>query len=489
MKGRVHIVGAGIGSPKFLTIAAKEALDAADVIIYDRLLHPEILSPYEDTKKELVYVGKKAADHTLTQDEINALMIARAKEGANVVRLKGGDPYVFGRGGEEAEYCLAHDVAFDVIPGVTSGVVSTMFAGIPVTHRDASTSVSFITGHRKKGYAGDFHEYARLSGTLVFYMGLNNLPLITKDLLEGGMDPKTPAAVIMHGGYPDQRVFSSTVGDIASAIEGKGFGSPSLIVIGEAVRYRESLNFYESLPLFGKKVLITRSKSQSPQLSAALAELGAEVIFAPTIAISYLNEEAMKEALEESYTHILFHSVHGVEAFFRAFFPEHDIRELAGTKLCVVGKKTAKLLQDRGLHPDLMPEVYEGDALARLIAEEEGEKRLLLPHSAKTPAALLSSYQEIGHLRDVVVYDAIRPEEKRDIPSEIDFALFTSSSTATHFHELYGLESLGSAKIVSIGRQTTKTLEELGHAPDLISKEATIESMIDAIKEFAHAHA
>lgn len=281
-KGIVKIVGAGIGPADLITCRAKKALDTADVIIYDRLLNPSLLSPYLDTK-ELHYVGKAASNHHLSQDKINELIIEKAKKGNIVVRLKGGDPYIFGRGGEEAEFCVENGIPFEIIPGVTSGVVSLMYAGIPATHRDAATSISFITGHRKKGVAGDFKKYANLDGTLVFYMGLNNLSLIVNDLLEGGMSPSKPAAVIMNGAYPNQRVFTSTLDEIVEGIDGLGFQSPSLIVVGDVIRYRDILNFYEKKSLFGKNIVVTRARKQASKLVESLLSLGANVIEAPTI--------------------------------------------------------------------------------------------------------------------------------------------------------------------------------------------------------------
>lgn len=488
-KGIVKITGAGIGPKDLLTIKAKKALDAADVIVYDRLLNSDIIKEYE-VKKEMYYAGKTAGDHFLTQDEINNLIVEKAKEGKNVVRLKGGDPYIFGRGGEEALYLLENGLDFEVIPGVTSGVLSLMYAGIPATFRDVATSISFITGQRSTGVKNDFSQYAKLDGTLVFYMGLNNLEDLSSDLIAAGMDKDRPAAVIMHGGYPDQKIQVSTVENIYSDIQGKDFGSPSLIVIGEVIKLRDQLNFYENLDLFSKKILVTRARSQASTLSEKLTDLGAEVIEAPCIEIKERVGEDFIQALdgfrENKYSHLVIHSVNGGEIFFKNFLKDHDLRDLAGVKICSIGKMTSKLIRSYGLKPDIEPDTYIGeellDAIKRDLKEGQGQPRFFLPHSKLTREKLLEGYRDLGALDSFVVYENTLPEEKVSF-DKVDYILFTSSSTVENFIDLYGKEATKGAKIVSIGDITSKTIEKFGLKLYGQSDEATIDSLIEFLRE------
>ncbi|MDO5713018.1 MAG: uroporphyrinogen-III C-methyltransferase [Tissierellia bacterium] len=483
-KGKVKIVGAGIGPSDLITIRGKEALEDADVIIFDRLLNEDLIAPYKG-KKELYYAGKAAGDHYLTQDEINTLMVEKAKENKIVVRLKGGDPYVFGRGGEEALYCVEHGVDFEVIPGVTSGIVSLMYAGIPATHRDICTSVSFITGHRKKGVIGTFQEYGKLEGNLVFYMGLKNLPKITKELIEGGMDSGKPAAVIMNGGYPNQKTFVSTVGRIAEEIKDKEFGSPSLIVIGDGVSFRGELNFYEKLPLFGKRIVVTRARSQASKMVKSLEALGAEVLQAPTIEIQKINEEGLKEAIAHwDYTHIVFHSVNGIRFFFDEFLKVRDLRDLAGIKCCVIGDSTAKLLKEYGIHPDIIPDRYVGEELIDAIRKDGmKDRKILLPHSKTTRETLLNEYESLGKIHALPIYASVMPEQITELPDEVDYILFMSSTTVKNFIEIYGKKILNQGKVISIGPITTDTLESEDILVYKEAAKATIKSMVECIKE------
>lgn len=483
-KGLVKITGAGIGPSDLITLRAQEAIATCDVLIYDRLLNPDLILPYLKDK-EVYYAGKRASHHYLTQDEINALMVEKAKEGKVVCRLKGGDPYVFGRGGEEALYCLDHGVDFEVIPGVTSGIVSLMYAGIPATHRGKSTSVSFITGHRSKGDPGDFHAYAKLEGTLVFYMGLNNLPLITGELMEAGMDPDRKAAVIMHGGYPDQRVFRSTVGKIAEEIQDQNFGSPSLIVIGDVVDLRDDLNFYETLPLFGKRIAITRARTQASKLAKNLRNLGAEVIEAPCIQLERVHQKTLKKRIEaQDFNYLIFHSVNAVEIFMDAYLETRDLRDLAGVKLCVIGEKTKACLEGYGLRADLVPQDYVGESLVEEIkADPKKDKKIFIPHSNKSRQSLLDQYKDLGAVDDLVVYRNVAPDQMEEIQGPLDYVLFTSSSTVNNFVSHYGKEILEGTKLVSIGPITTKAIEDQGLSLAGQSEKATIPSMVAWIKE------
>lgn len=485
-RGIVKITGAGIGPKDMLTVKAQKALDDADVIIYDKLLNEDILKPYYG-KKELYYAGKTAGKHSLPQEKINNLILEKAGEGKKVVRLKGGDPYIFGRGGEEAAYLSERGVDFEVIPGITAGVLALMYSGIPATFRDVASSVSFITGHRSREKESDFSRYAKLDGTLVFYMGLTNLDRLTADLIAGGMDKDRPAAVIMHGGYPDQKIHISTVESIFKDIQGKDFDSPSLIVIGDVIKLRDRLNFYEKLPLFSKKVLVTRASSQASALCEMLENLGAQVIEAPCIAIKELESADFIAALEgfkkKKYTHLVIHSVNGGEIFFKKFLETYDVRDLAGVKICSIGKMTGELIKSYGLKPDIEAVKFVGEALLDAVkADPSKEKKIFLPHSNLTRPELLQAYKDAGELYSFVVYENTLPEKKADF-KDADYALFTASSTVENFITLYGKDALKKTKVISIGDITSKTIKEHGLNLYGQAEEASIDSLIKFLME------
>lgn len=483
-KGFVSIVGAGIGDRDLITLRGQRALEQADVIIYDRLLDETLLTPHQG-RAELIFAGKEASNHYLTQEETNQLVLQKALEGKRVVRLKGGDPYVFGRGGEEAELLSEAGIKFEVIPGITAGVAALLSAGIPATHRDASTSISLITGHRKKGVKEDFTVYGQLPGTLVFYMGLNNLQKITQDLLLGGMNPDMPAAVIMKGGSPEQRVFTSTLRDIAAQIQDQGFGSPSLIVFGEVIRYREVLNFFEYRPLFGKKIAITRTRTQNSKLREALGELGAQVYEMPVIELIPVNTQGLVDRIKRmDYGYLVLHSPFAAELFIEEYLKIRDIRDLKEVKICVLGEKTGEVFRRMGIKPDIMPERYIGDALVEALRGEiqKGEK-LFLPHSNLTRKTLLEAYEEMAELDALVVYENHRPESVAPLPNGLDYVLFTSASTVENFIQNYEAEALKGVKVISIGPITSDALRSHGLHPHREAKRASLEDMIENIKE------
>lgn len=484
MGGRVILAGAGIGSSKNVTLAVREALDKADVLVFDRLLNQDLVAPYLG-KKEVYYVGKKAGDHTLPQDEINQLLVDRAREGKLVVRLKGGDPYIFGRGSEEALFLVEKGVDFEVLPGLTSGSLALATAGIPPTHRDLVTSVSFITGHRKKGVVGSFKEYAQLEGTLVFYMGVKNLPIIIKDLLAGGIDPKKPAAMIEHGGYPDQRTLVSTVENIVEDAKEADIQTPAVTVIGDTIPLREDLNFFENRPLFGTSVLVTRARSQSRGLAEMLEAQGALVHEVPTITIQPANQDLLKKKLQEtSYDYIIFMSANAVEIFFETFLEDHDIRDLHGVKFAVVGKKTKEVLETYHIRADLMPDRYVGEDLVEALeGQVKKSDRVLLPHSNISRKKIVDGIKALGQVDEVILYENHPPQDPVPLPDEKDYVLFTSSSTVNNFLDIYGKEALRETKILSIGPVTTETIRANGLKVSRESDEATIASLVDALKE------
>lgn len=481
-KGLVQIVGAGIGPADFITLAAQKALEKADVIVYDRLLNPKLWSAYEG-KKELFYAGKAAADHHMTQDEINRLLVEKGLEGKRVVRLKGGDPYVFGRGGEEALACREAGLAFEVIPGVTSGIVSLMYCGVPATHRGYSESVSFITGNRKAGQETNYADYAKLNGTLVFYMGLNNLSKITRDLLAGGMDPQRPAGVIYHGGYSDQKIHIASLESLAEEMAELDFGSPSLIVVGDVLKLREALNFYEEKPLFGCRVMVPRATAQAGSLCQMLEETGADVVEVPCLAIHQTLDEATKEKIanfkDHGYSHLLFHSPNAMELFFQELLAVMDVRALGDVRIGCVGAVTAKYLSKYGLKADLVPDRFQGEDLIALVAKDQ-PKKIFLPHSAGTRPELLKSYETLAELDAPVIYETRLPEKKQAYQGA-DYLLFTSASAVENFVSLYGLEALKAGKAIAIGEITARAIESQGGHVYGQAEKATMESMVEFI--------
>ena len=487
MAEKVIIAGAGIGSAKNLTLAVKEALDEAEVIIYDRLLNSAILEDYQG-KKELLYVGKKAGNHSMDQEEISQLMVERARAGKKVVRLKGGDPYIFGRGGEEVLYLREQGLDFEVLPGLSSGIVCLNTAGFPATHRDVATSVSFITGHRKKGVVGTFDQYAKLEGTLVFYMGLNSLEKIVSELIAGGMSPERPIAIIQNGAYNSQTTLFSTLEKILEEPELEQMGSPALIVVGEVINLREEMDYFTKRPLFGVSIGLTRALKQAGTVRDCLEALGAVTHVIPTIELSPCGDEELSSAVQENYSHIVLTSINAVNRFFEAFLAKRDIRDLANSKIAVVGRKTAEAVEKYHLKVDICPDVYQGEPLIEAIRPTVDEhSKILFPHSAKTRSELISAMAELGELKEFAVYENQAPEEVVPLPEQLDYMLFTSSSTVENFVEIYGKDALMHSKIISIGEITSKSIKNLGLELYAQSPEATIDSLIETIKEDVHA--
>ena len=347
-RGRVYLVGAGPGALGLVTLRARELIRQADVLIYDYLCNPEMLR-WARAEAETIYAGKSGASHTLTQDEINALLIARAGAGKNVVRLKGGDPYVFGRGGEEAQMLARAGISFEVVPGVTSAIAAPAYAGIPVTHRDFASTVTFVTGHEdptKPESSIDWAQLARLRGTKIFLMGVERLREIVQRLIAEGADPSTPAALVRWGTTTRQESLVGTLDTVAELVEKRGFAAPAITIVGDVVRLRPDLNWFEELPLFGQRVVVTRTRRQAGMLTKRLAELGAEVLEIPTIRIVPValgeNERSKLAAFSEHFDWVIFNSPNAVELFFAAYFKERaDLRGLGPVQLAAVGPATA----------------------------------------------------------------------------------------------------------------------------------------------------
>ncbi|MFH1489915.1 MAG: uroporphyrinogen-III C-methyltransferase, partial [Pseudomonadota bacterium] len=420
-KGKVVLVGSGPGDPGLLTLKAKACIERADVVIYDYLANPSFLA-YAKESAELIYVGKKGGSHTMSQEDINRLIIEKARGGVHVVRLKGGDPFIFGRGGEEAEELVRAGIPFEIVPGITSAIAVPAYGGIPLTHRDFTSTVAFVTGHEDPTKGKSDIAWDKIStgvGTLVFLMGIGNLAGIADNLMANGRPPGTPVAVIQRGTTPEQRTLVGTLGDIGEKALQSGIKPPGIIVVGEIVRLRETLNWFEGMPLFGRRIVVTRAREQSSGFLARLAELGAECIEFPTIeTVPPEDWEPLDEAIRslENYHWLLFTSVNGVKAFFRRLdFLGRDVRDLKGLKLGAIGPRTAEALREKGLRPDLVPDEYRAEAVVSAFKRESaGGLRILLPRAAQAREVLPEELAKMGASVDVVAaYRTVKPKSER----------------------------------------------------------------------------
>ena len=505
---KVYLIGAGPGDPGLLTLKGRDALAAADVVVYDALANDSLLG-HASPHAEKIYVGKVAGNHALPQDEINALLVRKAKEGKIVARLKGGDPYIFGRGGEEAEELVAAGVPFEEVPGISSTIAAPAYAGIPLTHRDFASSVTIITGHENPDKPGSVHNWPALAAsasTLVFVMGMKNLPDIARNLLDAGMAPDTPAALIYRGTTPRQRSLVSTLADLpTAAIEAK-FTNPSVILVGKVASLHKTLNWFEQKPLMGRSVVVTRAREQASGLAASLAELGAEVIQCPTIEISPMADYAeLDGALAQlnSYQWVIFTSVNGVRHFWlRLAQAGKDSRVLASCKVAAIGPATAEALLRRGITPDFIPDRYVAEGvLEGLMARENGNvngKRFLLPRAAKAREVLPDELRKAGAVVDVIAtYETVPAAQRRDEVLErikagtLDCVTFGSSSTVENFLSLIPADVLKAhpeVQLAAIGPITADTLTANGLPCHIQPAEYTIPALVAALKEhFAKA--
>jgi len=497
--GKVYLVGAGPGDPSLITVRGVECLRRADVVIYDHLANPDLLR-YAPPDAERLYVGKRGGAHTVPQEEIGTLMVRRAQEGKVVVRLKGGDPYLFGRGGEEAEALAAAGLPFEMVPGVTSAFSVPAYAGIPVTHRAYSSSVAVVTGHEdptKTASSIRWDKLATAVDTLVFLMGVGNLPFIVERLIESGRDPATPAAAISWGTTPRQRTVVGELASIARRVREEGIKPPAVLVVGEVVRLRESIEWFERRPLFGRRIVVTRAREQAGKFSSLLREHGAEVTEVPTIRIVPPESWAeVDRAIEElaSYRWIIFTSVNGVAAFMNRLRERgRDVRDLKGIRACAIGPATAEELERFGIVPDLVPTDYRAEGLAEALRGEEVRgARVLLPRAERARDVLPSVLEERGaELTVAPVYRTVTPDEDvetlRGIFRErsVDMITFTSSSTVTGFAEIFSGEPpagvLEGVAVACIGPITAQTAEELGMTVHVQPESYTVPALAEAI--------
>ena len=497
--GKVYLIGAGPGDPGLLTLKAKHCIETADVVVYDYLASPYHLD-YARSDAEIIYVGKKGGDHTLTQDKINQLLVDKAKAGKTVARLKGGDPFVFGRGGEEAQELLEDGIAYEVVPGVTSAISAPAYAGIPVTHREHTSFVSFITGHEdptKKETSMQWDVFAKSNATLVFLMGVKNLAHITTKLMENGKDKDTPVALVRWGTTTHQQTVTGTLSTIVEEVKKAKLKSPAIIVVGNVVNLREELAWFDKKPLFGKRIVITRARAQASGLVAQLTQLGAHCLEIPTIRIQApADTDPLKASIEniKDYDWLLFTSVNGVKHFFDTLFAMgKDVRVLGHLKFACIGPVTKERLADYGIISDILPETYRAESVVDAFApmDMEGQK-VLLPRAMKARTILPESLREMGaRVDEVTAYETVLADEDKTQLMEmledkaVDAVTFTSSSTVSNFVSLLPedrkAELLDGVTMASIGPITSDTARELDLNVDIEAEEFTIPGLIDAL--------
>ncbi len=487
-KGIVYLVGAGPGDPGLLTLRGLQCIEQAEVILYDELVGKRIVEWFPKNAK-IEYVGKSSGKHSVPQEEICKRLVDYALEGKRVLRIKGGDPFLFGRGAEEAMICVEAGVAFEVVPGITSALSVPTYAGIPVTHRDASASVSLITGHRRGDREG-LPIPTPDTQTLIYLMGVKNLPNIVAALIDKGRDPETPAAVIERGTTPAQRTVTGTLKTIAAEVEKAAIKPPSIIIIGEVTKYRESLKWFENRPLFGLRILITRPADQASELGQKLEAKGALPLYMPAIAIQDLvDPAALDQTIQNlsNYDYLVFTSVNGVSRFISRL--EHlgkDGRWLAGLTIAAIGPRTARGLQERFINPELIPDKYVAESLLEKFPEDMNGKKVLIPRALKAREILPDELRKRGAEVDVVpVYETVAASQDAQLPQDTDVVLFTSSSTVDHFLSSHKVSA--DTAIASIGPVTGDTLKEHGYEPTITATEHTMDGLVDALEDWAQS--
>ncbi|MBO4369717.1 MAG: uroporphyrinogen-III C-methyltransferase [Desulfovibrio sp.] len=495
---KVYLLGAGPGDPELLTLKAQRIIASADVIVYDALANKELLR-IAKKDAEIIYVGKVAGNHALPQPEINALLIRKAEERKTVARLKGGDPYIFGRGGEEAEALVQAGIPFEEVPGITSTIAAPAYAGIPLTHRDLVSSVTIVTGHEKEDKADsrlNWQALAQSGSTLVFVMGMRNLPFIAKNLIANGLSEKTPAALIYRGTTPMQRSLVADLGTLPEKARENGFTNPSVIVVGQVVALNDTLNWFEKKPLLGKSIVVTRAREQASQLVTKLTELGAEVLEYPTIRIAPLSsyselDSAIKDRAR--YTAVIFTSQNGVRFFWeRLRVLGLDARAFGSLRVCAIGPMTAKALSDHGIHADLVPERFVAESLVSAFLEHFGSNKgsILIPRAKEARDVLPDGLRKAGFDVHVVpTYETLPDEGGREDCLErltndtLSCTTFASSSTVTNFLRTIPKELVkkSSVRLAAIGPITAKTLENEGLTAHITANPYTIDALIEAV--------
>jgi len=497
MKGKVYLVGAGPGDPELITVKGARCLSEAEVIVYDRLVDERVLRGISPDA-EMIYVGKSADQHTLRQSEINQLLVDKAAEGKTVVRLKGGDPFMLGRGGEEAETLVDAGIPFEVVPGVSASVAVPAYAGIPVTHRTLASSMAVITGHEDPAKTASSIRWEKLAtgvDTLVFLMGVGNVAYIAEELTKNGRPGTTPVAIIREGTGPLQETLVSTLDGAAEAVEKAGFVPPAVIVVGDVVNMRDRIRWFDNRPLFGKRVLVTRSRQQASVLSQLLSRHGAMPVELPTIQIEPIaDSQELDRAIDRmsDYSWLIFTSANGVDVFFKRLRElGRDSRSVNGVRLCAIGPATAAALERNGIVADQMPQEFLATAVAdALEGEDISGQRILLPRAESAPPELVNKLAHLGaSVDEIALYRTVPPQESPDggkkmlLDGEIDVITFTSSSTVRHLVSLLGAEweAINRTKVACIGPVTAATAAELGVRVDITASEHTIPGLVEAI--------
>ncbi len=499
-KGIVYLVGAGPGDAGLLTLRGAELIGRADVLVYDALVNADLLR-LAPKSAEIIYGGKRANNHAIPQEELNQLLIAKAREGKCVVRLKGGDPYIFGRGGEEAEELATAKIPFEVVPGVSSIVAGPNYAGIPLTHREHCSSFTVVTGHEdptKPESALDLERIAKVPGTKVILMGVERIRELAAALIGYGMAATTPVGMVRWGTTGRQQSIEGTLATIADVVAKNDFKAPAVTIIGDVVKLRKKLNWFEKRALFGQRIVVTRTREQASQLSRELLELGAEVLEIPTIKIEPpTNHRSIVEALLElnTYDWLVFTSPNGVGMFFELFFKRfEDMRDIGGVRIAAVGPGTAAKLKELHLKVDLMPEEYVTGKIAEAFEKFESVENLkiLLLRAEVANLELPNALEEMGAIvDDVPCYKTVPETEDRNgaaarlLESGADWITFTSSSTVENFHARFDLPKLlqqfPKTKLASIGPETTKAITALGLKPTVEAKEHNIDGLVKTL--------
>jgi uroporphyrinogen III methyltransferase/synthase len=493
--GICYLVGAGPGDIGLVTLKAKECIEKADVLVYDALIADEFLR-WVKPDCELIYVGKRADNHALPQQDTNELLVEKAQQGKVVVRLKGGDPTMFGRGGEEATRLAKAGVRFEIVPGISSAIAGPAYAGIPVTHRDHCSQLTVFTGHEdptKEESRLNYEQLAQTGGTKVFLMGVKRLRLICDALLQHGAESDTPIALVRWATTGNQKTIEGTLSTIADIAEEQNFKAPAVAIIGDVVKERENINWFEGRPLHGKKVVVTRTRSQASELSKQLNELGAEVLEIPTIKIEHPDDkQEFVEGVGQVHTYdwLVFTSPNGVERFFEAFFSVYDdARSIGGVRIAAVGPGTAKKINEYRLAVDLIPDTYVAEGLVKAFADKEHieNQTVLWVRGAEARDTIQTGLSALGAIVDECIAYKTVPEfddpngaKERFEKEGADAITFVSSSAAKHFFAL-NMPFPEECKIASIGPVTSATLEVIGKKADIQAGEHNIDGLVEAV--------
>jgi uroporphyrinogen III methyltransferase/synthase len=491
-EGKVYLVGAGPGDPGLVTLRGIECLAQAELVLYDYLVNPQIVE-HAAAGAQLVCLGRHGLDRLLTQDEINDRMIAGARAGQTVVRLKSGDPMIFGRVADEVQALVAAGVDFEIVPGVTAATALGAYAGIPLTHRELASAVAFVTGHEDSAKDAPVLDYSGLSqfpGTLVFYMAVTTAPTWTKALLDGGRPPTTPAAIVRRCSWPDQQVIRCQLGEVASVIAEQRIRPPVLAVVGEVAAVESSIHWFSRRPLFGKRIVVTRAAGQAGELRRRLEQLGATVLIQPAIQITApesWNEVDRAIAQLDGYDWLVFSSVNGVRYFLERLLATTDLRRLSRAMLAAIGPGTAQALAEYHLKVDLLPDEYRAEALAAALVARVRDRRVLLLRASRGREVLAQELQAAGaRVEQVVVYQSYDVEHAEPQvltalrAGRVDYLTVTSSAIARSAAKLFGAD-LHRAKLASISPLTSATLREAGARVDVEARSYTMEGLVAAI--------